>query len=137
MANENKIFTGTDGALWLNNTDKLLRVSAFSFKQTNKFEDIDDTDSFATQKRLVGVELTGEITQYKTTFNFNEIMAEYADKKQPVLSLVGKISNPDTGEEKRVSITDVTLGEMDLMAFEKGKATQDKITFSAGGYQYI
>ena len=121
----------------MNNTDKLARVQKFSFKQTNKFEDIDDTDSFSTQKRLVGVEFSGEISQYKTSFAFNEIMEKYAKGTQPTISLVGKVLNADTGETKRISITDVNIGDMDLLQFEKGKTTQDTIPFTAGGYEYL
>lgn len=137
MANEQQIWTGTSGELWLNNTDRLARVQSFTFKQTNKFEDIDDTDSFATQKRLVGVELSGEIVKFKTDFAFNDIMEQYKNRKQPSISLTGKVENVDTGETKRISITDVTLSDMDLLAFEKGKVNQDNIPYNAGGYEYL
>lgn len=137
MTNEQQIWTGTSGELWLNNTDRLARVQSFTFKQTNKFEDIDDTDSFATQKRLVGVELSGEIVKFKTDFAFNDIMEQYKNRKQPSISLTGKVENVDTGETKRISITDVTLSDMDLLAFEKGKVNQDNIPYNAGGYEYL
>ena len=55
MSNEQQIWTGSNGEVWLNNTDKLLRVSKFTFTQTNVYEDVDDTDAFAKQRRLVGV----------------------------------------------------------------------------------
>ena len=137
MANEQQIWTGTSGELWLNNTDRLARVQNFTFKQTNKFEDIDDTDSFATQKRLVGVELSGEIIKFKTDFAFNDIMEQYKNRKQPSISLTGKVENVDTGETKRISITDVTISDMDLLKFEKGKTTQDTIPYNAGDYEYL
>lgn len=137
MTNENQIWTGTCGELWLNNTDRLARVQSFTFKQSNKFEDIDDTDSFATQKRLVGVELSGEIVKFKTDFAFNDIMEQYKNRKQPSISLTGKVENVDTGETKRISITDITLSDMDLLKFEKGKVTQDTIPYNAGGYEYL
>ena len=137
MANEQEIWTGTSGELWLNNTERLARVQSFTFKQTNKWEDVDDTDSFATQKRLVGVELSGEIVKFKTDFAFNEIMEQYKNRKQPNITLTGKVENVDTGESKRISITDVTLSDFDLMKFEKGKVTQDTIPYNAGGYDYL
>ena len=135
MANEQEIWTGTSGELWLNNTERFARVQ--SFKQTNKWEDVDDTDSFATQKRLVGVELSGEIVKFKTDFAFNEIMEQYKNRKQPNITLTGKVENVDTGESKGISITDVTLSDFDLMKFEKGKVTQDTIPYNAGGYDYL
>ena len=137
MSNENQIWTGSAGEIWLNNTDKIARVQSFSFKQTNKWEDIDDTDSFATQKRLVGVELSGEINKFKTDFAFEEIMQKYSKGTQPSISLIGKMTNLDTGETKRISITDVTLNDLDIFSFEKGKANQDSITYNAGGYEYL
>lgn len=137
MANEQQIWTGTSGELWLNNTDRLARVQSFTFKQSNKFEDVDDTDSFATQKRLVGVELSGEIVKFKTDFAFNDIMEQYKNRKQPSITLTGKVENVDTGETKRISITDVTISDMDLLAFEKGKVNQDNIPYNAGGYEYL
>ena len=137
MANENQVWTGSDGQLWLNNKDRIAKVQKFTFKQTNKYEGVDDTDSFATGQRLVGCELSGEITAYKTSFAFNDIMEQYKNKQQPTLSLVGKITNNDTGETKRISITDVTFTELTLFEFEKGKVNQDVVPFNAGDYKYL
>ena len=135
--NVNTIWTGSKGELWINNTDKIARVQKFSLKQTNKYEDVDDTDNFATQKRLVGCELSGEIVKFKTDFAFNEIMQKYSKGNQPEISLVAKVTNVDTGETRRISVTGVTFSDMDILAFEKGKANQDSIPFSAGGYEFI
>lgn len=137
MANENQVWTGSDGQLWLNNKDRIAKVQKFTFKQTNKYETVDDTDSFATGQRLVGCELSGEITAYKTSFAFNDIMEQYKNKQQPTLSLVGKVTNNDTGETKRISITDVTFTELTLFEFEKGKVNQDVVPFNAGDYKYL
>ncbi len=131
------IWTGTKGELWANNTDKVARVAKFTFKQTNKYEDVDDTDNFATQKRLVGCELSGELEKLKTDFAFNEIMQRYSKGEQPELSFVAKATNVDTGETKRISITGITFSDMEIFAFEKGKVNRDSIPFSAGGYEYL
>ena len=64
-------------------------------------------------------------------------MEQYKDRKQPNITLTGKVENVDTGESKRISITDVTLGDLDLLKFEKGKVTQDTIPYNAGGYDYL
>lgn len=135
--NTQQIWTGTKGELWLNNADKILNIQSFSFKQSNKWEDVDDTDTFATKKRLVGVELTGELTKFKVDFAFNDILEEYKNMKQVDLTLTGCIKNPDTGEEKRISITGVTLNDMDIFSFEKGKVNQDVISFNATDYEYV
>lgn len=137
MPGENKIWNGTSGELWLNNTHKLVKIQKFTFKQSNKYEAVDTTDDIATQQRLVGVELSGEITKYKTDFKFNELMEKYAQGLQPDISIIAKMTNQDTGETKRMSITDITLGDMDLFAFEKGKTAQDVIPFNAGHYEFI
>lgn len=131
------VWTGSSGELWLNNTERLLRVQKFSFKQTNKYEQIDDTDNFATQERLVGVELSGEITKFKVDFGINDIFEKNKNKQQVDLTLTGKIENPDTGETKRISITGVTLQDFELFGFEKGKVNQDTITFNATDYSYL
>ena len=137
MANEQQIFTGSNGEVWLNNTDRLLKVQKFTFTQTNQYEDTDDTDSFAKQRRLIGCELTGEITKYKLDFKYNELMEKYKNGTQPYITLVSKIKNVDTGEEKRVSITDITFNGGDIFSWEKGKTIQDVIGFGAGGYEYL
>lgn len=132
-----EIWTGADGEVWLNSTDRLGSVQKFTLKQTNKYEDVDDVDNFATKKRLVGVELTGELTKFKTDFAFEEIMKKYKNKTQPDISLVGRLTNNDTGETKRVSVTGITLDGMDIFSFEKGKVNQDSISFSATDYDFI
>ena len=137
MANENQIWTGSVGEVWLNNTDKLLRVQKFTFKQSVKTEDVDDTDSFAVQKRVVGIELSGEITKYKVDFAFNDIFEKYKNKEQPTISLVAKVENPDTGETRRISINSIVFSDFDIFGFEKGKVTQDTLAFSAGNYEYL
>ena len=137
MSNEQQIWTGSNGEVWLNNTDKLLRVSKFTFTQTNVYEDVDDTDAFAKQRRLVGVELGGEIEQYKTDFAYNDLMEKYKNGIQPYITLVGKVRNPDTGEERRISVTDITFDGGDIFGFEKGKVNQDTIAYKAGNYEYI
>lgn len=137
MSDEQQIWTGSQGEVWLNNTDRLMKVQKFTFTQTNNYEDVDTTDSFTKQRRLVGCELTGEITQFKVNFAYNELMEKYKNGIQPYVTLVGKVRNPDTGEEKRISIADITLNGGDIFGFEKGKVTQDTIGFSAGNYEYL
>ena len=131
------VWTGSSGELWLNNTDRMLRVQKFVFKQTNKYEQIDDTDTFATQERLVGIELSGEIVKFKVDFGINSLFEKYKNKQQPDITLTGKIENPDTGETKRISITGVTLQDFELFGFEKGKVNQDTIAFNATDYKYL
>lgn len=137
MSDEQNIWTGSQGEVWLNNTDKLLKVQKFNFTQTNVYEDVDSTDSFAKQRRLVGVELGGEITQYKVDFAYNDLMEKYKNGTQPYITLIGKVRNPDTGEERRISISDITFDGGDIFGFEKGKVNQDTIAFKAGNYEYI
>lgn len=132
-----EIWTGADGEVWLNNTDRLGNVQKVTLKQTNKFEDVDDVDNFSTKKRLVGVELTGELVKFKTDFAFEEIMKKYKNKTQPEISLVARLTNNDTGETKRISISGITLDGMDIFSFEKGKVNQDNISFSAVDYDFV
>ena len=137
MSNETQIWTGNYGEVWLNNTHKLARVQNFSLKQTNKWEDVDDTDSLATQRRLIGYELTGEINKFKVDFEFNDIMEKYSKGQQPTISIVAKMTNPDTGKSKRISINDVTLNDLNIFDFEKGKTSQDTVSYNAGSYEYL
>lgn len=131
------VWTGTNGELWINNTDRMLRVQKFSFKQTNKYEKIDDTDNFAVQERLVAVELSGEIIKFKVDFGLNDIFEKYKNKQQVEITLTGKVENPDTGEAKRISITGITLQDFEIFGFEKGKVNQDTIAFNAMDYSYL
>mgnify|MGYP003296853799 CR=1 FL=1 len=135
--NVNTIFNGSNGELWLNNADKLLKVSKFTFKQTNSYAEVDVTDNFAKQERLVGCSLSGEITKFQVDFAIADIMKQYKDGKQPDITLVGRVENPDTGVARRISITGITLQDMDIFAFEKGQANQDVIPFNASDYEYI
>lgn len=135
--NVNTVFTGSNGELWLNNTDKLLKVQKFTFKQTNKFEEVDTTDVFATAERLVGCSLSGEITKFQVDFAIADIMEKYKNGNQPDITLVGKVVNPDTGASRRISINGVTLQDMDIFAFEKSKVNQETIPFNATDYEYL
>ena len=135
--NVNTVFTGSNGELWLNNSDKLLKVQKFTFKQTNKYEEVDTTDLFASAERLVGCSLSGEITKFQVDFAIADIMEKYKNGTQPDISLVGRIENPDTGASRRISITGITLQDLDIFAFEKGKTNQETIAFNATDYEYL
>ena len=63
-----KIFNGTDGAVWITTETEEVKVGSmktFSLKQTNTYEDIDVSESMTKKRKLIGVELSGELTKFK------------------------------------------------------------------------
>ncbi len=129
-------FNGTDGTLWINNTP-CFSLQNFTLKQKNIYEDVHKSGSLKKSRRRVGIELSGTISKYKVDNTFIGLMKEYKDDDEPEIKIIGLIENKKTGVTERVSITGVTLDEMDILNFEQKKLVTEEIPFEAEDWKPI
>ena len=93
------IFNGTNGTLWLSTDDMEIPVGSFqtfTLHQNNEFEDVNEAEFLGKKKRLLGYELTGTISKYKTDHAMADIMEKYKDGETPDINFVAKAYNPNT-----------------------------------------
>ena len=129
-------FNGTNGTLWINNLP-CFSLENFTFKQKNIYEDINKSGKLGKYRRLVGVEYSGTISKYKVDNSFIGLMNDYKEGDEPEIKLIGKMENKKTGITQRVSITGVTLDEMNILDFEQKKLVKEEIPFEAEDWKPI
>lgn len=143
MANKTKmkdIFNGSNGAIWLSTDTESLKIGSmekFTFKQTMQYEDIDLSEEIVKKRKLVGVELTGEISKFKIDFKMVDIAKKYKDGDQLDIYFIGKVYNPNTGLEQKAKIKGVTLDEIDIFNLEQKTPTKESTSFSAEDWEII
>lgn len=134
------IFNGTDGAIWLTTDTQEVKVGSmksFSLKQKNIFSNIDESESLSSKRKLVGIELTGELTKWKVDSSFIDIFERYKDGEQPEISFVGKAYNNNTGKVQRVKVIGVTLDELNLMDLAQKTPAEESLPFACEDYDWI
>lgn len=131
----NSTINGTDGRLWINNTP-CATIQSFVLHQTNVYEDVNKAGQKTKSRRVVGIELTGTITKYKTDNTMVGLMQDYKDGDTPEIKLIALLENPKTGMMQRATIKGVTFGEMDLINFEQKVLAREEIPFEAEDYKY-
>ena len=135
-----EIFNGTDGAIWITTDTETFKVGSmekFILKQTQVWEDIDLSECMTKKRKLVGVELTGEISKFRIDSRMINIAESYKDGDQLDISIMGKAYNNNTGLEQRVKIKGVTFDELDLLSLEQKTPTKEATNFGAEDYEWI
>lgn len=136
----NATINGSDGKLWVCTDDgdvPILTIQKFSLKQKNNFEDVDKSGQLTKSRRLIGVELSGTISKFKTDNSFVNIMEKYKNGDTPEIKLIGLLENKNTGMMQRAVIKGVTIDELDIIDFEQKKVINEEVPFEAEDYYYI
>lgn len=134
------LFNGTHGAVWVtldNQEFKIGEMKTFSAKQTNTYEDVDVSEVFAKQRKLVGVELAGEFTKFKTDSNFINIAERNKNGETVEISIIGKAYNPETQIVQRIKLEGVTFDEVSLIDLEQKKLTEESLPFNFADYSWL
>ena len=134
------LFNGTHGAVWVtleNQEFKIGEMKTFSAKQINTYEDVDVSEVFTKQRKLVGVELSGEFTKFKSDSNFINIAERNKNGETVEISIIGKAYNPETKLVQRIKIEDVSFDEIPLIDLEQKKLTEESLPFKFANYQWL
>lgn len=134
------LFNGTHGAVWVtldNQEFKVGEMKTFRTKQTNIYEDVDVSEVFTKQRKLVGVELTGEFTKFKKDSNFINIAEHNKNGETVEVSIIGKAYNPETKLTQRVKLEGVTFDEFMLIDLEQKTLTEESLPFAFSNYEWL
>ena len=136
----NNIFNGTDGAVWISTDDQVLKIGSmktFTLKQKNIYSDIDESESITKKRKLVGVELTGELTKWKIDNTFVKIFEQYKNGDQPDISIISKAYNNNTNKVQRVKISGVTFDELNLIDLAQKTPTEESLPYACEDYEWL
>lgn len=136
----NNIFNGTDGAVWISTDNQVLKIGSmktFTLKQKNIYSDIDESESITKKRKLVGVELTGELTKWKIDNTFVKIFEQYKNGDQPDISIIGKTYNNNTNKVQRVKISGVTFDELNLIDLAQKTPTEESLPYACEDYEWL
>jgi hypothetical protein len=125
-----KEINGTHGTVWVDG-ELWMEVESFEAKLTPQYEDINNANSMATHKKLIG--WTGE-----GTMNIRKIYSRMQNKVSQDLkrgittrsSIVSKLADPDSNGTERVVLYDVTFNEIMLAKFEQKTVVKEDIPFA-------
>lgn len=130
-----KVISGTHGYFWWNG-DICYEVTSFEAKVTVNGEDITFSGDMWTDRKMMG--LAGEFTvKLKKVYSRAK---EYADElkagRDPRLTLIGQLADPDNGGTETVTLTNCWLDEIPLMNFENGSIVEEEYSGGFTGYSY-
>ncbi len=134
------IFNGTDGAVWITTDSQEVKIGSmktFTIKQANVYSDVDQSEHFSKKRKIVGVELTGEMTKWKIDNSIIDIMEQYKDGNQPDISLIGKCYNNNTGKMQRIKVIGVTFDEANLIDLAQKTPTEESLPFAYEDYIWL
>lgn len=135
--NKNRVIRGTFGKVWMND-ERLANIKKFEVKASINYDDMEVNGDLATQHRMMGYSIAGTMTLHKFD---SFILKKYRDALKtgvtPDLKLVGALADPSSAGAERISVSDVQLTELTLMAFENKSLLEEEVPFNAGGFDFI
>lgn len=134
------LFNGTHGAVWVtldNQEFKVGEMKTYKVIQKNIYEEVDVSECFTKQRKLVGVELTGDFTKFKKDSNFINIAERNKNGETVEVSIIGKAYNPETKLTQRVKCIGVTFDEFSLIDLEQKKLTEESLPFALTDYEWL
>lgn len=133
----NRQINGTFGSLWVNG-EKWMDVESFEAKISLNFEDVNMPESLSTKKKYTGWSGEGTVTVKKVFSRGAKLIAKATKTgKMPNIKMVGKLADPDAYGSERVALSDVTINEVTLMAFEQKTLATEEIPFNFGDYDFL
>ncbi len=135
-----EIFNGTDGSIFLGTDDENIKIGSmekFVFKQTQVWEDIDLSETLTKKRKLVGIELTGEISKFKIDLRMVNLAEKYKNGEQPDIFFLGKAYNNNTNLEQKIKIKGVTFDEIDILNLEQKTPTKEATSYGAEDWEWV
>ena len=135
MATGNKYWNGSNGKLWVNDSE-WDDVSSFEAKCEIKWEEV--PNGMKTAQVPMGYSVSGTIKMRKTDSKVFKLIAD--DYKNGIItdvSIISKATNLSTGKIERVKYTGVTFDEINLANREEKKIMEDDLPFKAEDFEIL
>lgn len=128
----NKYWNGSNGNLWVNDSD-FDKVKSFEVKMTIEWEEV--PDGLTKERVLMGYAYEGSFNYRKTDKNHAVIMdlifEDYTNGIVTDVSIIGKAYNKATNTVERIKISGITFDELQLQKWEEKSLTEVEMAFKA------
>lgn len=146
MANKNKLLTqqdtnrilrGQHGRLWFNG--KLLAtLQKIECKMTGNYEEINVCGDPATYQLYNGWSGEGTMEYLKMDSEITRLIVEaFVSGEMPVIEIITLLENPATGKRERCRVSEITVTEAMVAAFEKKSIITDSVPFKFADFEYL
>lgn len=135
--NANRILSGSNGNVWLNG--KLLaQLKSIEAKITGEFEDVSFVGDYATYSAYMGWVGEGTMVLQKIDSTVLSLVSNsFKTGVMPELKIVTKLTDKNTGNSERTSITNVVVTEAMLAKMENKALCEDEIPFKFSDYEVL
>lgn len=135
MVNVNRILKGNSGNVWFNG--KLLAsVKKIEAKVKGEFEDTNFCGDNATYSIYNGWSGEGTLTLQKIDSEVWKLVADaYKSGIMPDIKIITSLKDVSTNQSERASISNITITEFNLAAFEAKKPIEEDFPFKFSNYE--
>lgn len=132
-----RVINGTHGAIWVNG-EKWIDLESLELKVTLEYEDVYVAENTGKQRKFMGWVGTGSIVTKKVYSRGATLLAKAVKSgKMPVVTITGKLADPDAYGTERVTVSDVTFDEFMLMKLEQRALLQEELPFEYGDFDIL
>lgn len=137
MSNANRVLTGSNGHVWLNN-QLLAQVKSIEAKITGNFEEVTFVGDYATHNVYTGWAGEGTLTLQKVDSTALSLVGDSFKKGVlPDIKIVTELKDYVTGKAERVAISNVVISEFMLTKFEGKAIVEEEIPFKFSEYDIL
>lgn len=128
------VINGTWGELWVDD-DYIGEIESFKFELNLTYSDVARCNSLVPDKKITKAEPKGSFKGHKVRDALeSKVLASVKSGKTPVLSIVGKVSDPDVDGQTRVACKKCYLDKATLLDIENGKTSEFSYNFDCGEF---
>lgn len=133
----NKVINGSFGSVWVNG-EKWQDIESLELKVALEYEDVTMPEDLATHKKLVGWSGEGSMTVKRVYSRGARLLAQATKAGQiPDVTIVSKLSDPDSYGTERVTVSEVTFNEFLLSAFEQKTLGKEELSFNFADFDLL
>lgn len=130
-----KVISGTHGYFWWNGSI-CYEVTSFEAKVKINGETINFSGDMWEDRKIMGLSGTFTVKLKKVYSRAKSYADDLKSGKDPRLTFMGSLADPDNGGTETVTLTNCWLDEIPLMTFENGKIVEEEYSGGFTGYSY-
>lgn len=138
MYSPDRVFNGTFGEVWLDNT-YLSQATSLEAKWSIDKTEVNQSRVLSKGYKRTGVDGKGTLKMNKIDSTFLKLLdgEMKVGGKSKTHTLISKLDDPDAYGAERVQLTGVTFDELTLVDWELKKLGEESIPFTFTGYEVL
>lgn len=125
-------YSGTFGECWIDDL-YIGELEAFKLEVNISYSDVIKVGTLVADKKIQKVEVKGSVKMHKCRDTLEKrVLADLKAGKTPVMTVVGKLDDPDVNGQTRVSCKKCYFDKATLLDIESQKNSESSYNFDAG-----